>query len=87
MAHIKRSRKNKSPDSEQSPELPDNRCTVQAKTTGFVSANICPGCVLENSTLRTPNFTARTFDSLVYHPEINQFQVSGSGVNTEYKCR
>jgi hypothetical protein len=79
MPHIKRRRKNNSP----APELPENkpRCIVQAKTTGFVTANICPGCMLENSTLRTPNFTALTFDSLVYHPETNQLQVSGSGVD------
>jgi hypothetical protein len=82
MGYKNKNRRNNSPYPEQSPEFPENktRCTAQAKTTGFVTANICPGCVLENSTLHIPNFRARTFVSLVYHPETNQFQVSGSGV-------
>lgn len=79
----RRIRNYNSPEPEQSPDLPGKqvKCTAQATTTGYVAAHICPGCMLEKSTLRTPHFTARTFEAPVFHPETNQFQVSGSGVD------
>jgi hypothetical protein len=84
MAYKRRRIRNyNSPEPEQSSELPGKqvKCTAQATTTGYVTAHICPGCMLEKSTLLTPHFTARTFEAPVFHPETNQFQVSGSGVD------
>ena len=59
------------------------RCAAQARATGVdVNANICPGCVLENSSLVLFGgaFTATSFDHVTYTPVTNQLQVAGMGI-------
>jgi hypothetical protein len=73
-------RRNNNCNCDCTPAMGANRCQGQATSSGEVTANICPSCILENSSLRTLELVATTFNPPLYIPATNQLQVTGSGI-------
>ncbi|MFC0189580.1 hypothetical protein ACFFJY_14845 [Fictibacillus aquaticus] len=55
-------------------------CTAQVTTSGLLSANICPFCTLQYSSLRYREFIATSFDQFIYNPKKNEVTVTGNAL-------